>query len=60
MPHHLELLPLHVVLHQEAADVPDADSAVQVGLLQQQLALPDGLLGVLRVGPAQGKGRPES
>ena len=43
---------MHVALHQEAVDVPHADAAVQVRLLQEQLALPDRLLGVLRVGPA--------
>lgn len=41
------------VLHQEAVDVPNTDGAVQVWLLQEQLALPDGLLGVFRVCPAK-------
>lgn len=45
---------MHVALHQEAVDVPDTDAAVQVRLLQEQLALPDRPLGVLRVGPAGG------
>lgn len=40
-PHHLELLHLQVVLHQEAIDVPNANGAVQVWLLQKQLTLLD-------------------
>jgi hypothetical protein len=39
-PHHLVLLHLHVVLHQEAIDVSSADGAVQVWLFQKQLTLP--------------------
>lgn len=38
-PHHLELLHLQVVLHQEAVDIPNANGAVQVWLLQKQLTL---------------------
>lgn len=41
------------MLHQEATNVPDADGAVQVLLLQEHLALFDGLLGVLAVHPAE-------
>ena len=51
-PHRLQVLHLHVALYQEAVYVPDADGAVQVWLLQEQLALPDRLLGVLGVCPA--------
>ena len=51
-PHRLQVPRMHVALHQEAVDVPHTDAAVQVRLLQKQLALPDRLLGVLRVGPA--------
>ena len=40
---------------EEAADIPDADSAVQLWLLQQQLALPDRLLGVLGVRPVESR-----
>lgn len=40
-PHHLELLHLQVVLHQEAIDIPNANGAVQVWLLQKQLTLLD-------------------
>lgn len=52
-PYHLELLHLQVMLHQEATNVPDADGAVQVLLLQEQLTLFDGLLRVLTVHPAE-------